>query len=72
MINQGFKQCTSEPCLYYKNNLFAVVHVDDTLTTGEEKLVEEWNLFFSAANLFSSAANIICGSKYNLEQQNIF
>jgi hypothetical protein len=42
MKEQGFKQCTSEPCLYYKNNLFAVVHVDDTLTTGEEKLVEEF------------------------------
>jgi hypothetical protein len=42
MKRQGFKQCTSEPCLYYKQNLFAVVHVDDTLTTGDEQLVEEF------------------------------
>ena len=29
-----------EPCLFFKNDVIAVVHVDDTLSTGKTKAVK--------------------------------
>jgi hypothetical protein len=42
MKEQGFQQCSSEPCMFYKDQVYAVVHVDDTLSTGPEHLVEDF------------------------------
>ena len=40
MLDEGFKQSQVEPCLFFKDDVIAVVHVKDTLSTGKTEAVK--------------------------------
>jgi hypothetical protein len=42
MLELGLTQSQVEPCLFYKDDLFVAVHVDDTMSTGKKHIVDEF------------------------------
>ncbi|KAG5886913.1 hypothetical protein JTB14_004201 [Gonioctena quinquepunctata] len=41
MVKLGFSRSKHDFCLYYKNNLFLVLFIDDVLTTSKEEHIEQ-------------------------------
>ena len=81
LISLGFKQNPADPCTFFKLNteskleLVLALFVDDTLTTGEEKLIQEFRTAFRKRFRVSDKGGIckhFLSIKFSEDTENVY